>query len=127
VICSVLLSTIPVLSILGKGCIQGDRTIGWFQVAQSLESLENIAQELPTEILINLPWFLTLTASGGLFLPHIFERFYRVESARSQTKTGAGLGLAIAHGIVRLHAGTLTAQSEPDHEYSLSRHLTDCF
>jgi signal transduction histidine kinase len=49
-------------------------------------------------------------------IPHIFERFYRVESARSQTKTGAGLGLAIAHEIVRLHGGTLTAQSELDHE-----------
>lgn len=47
-------------------------------------------------------------------LPHLFERFYRVESARSQNTGGAGLGLAIAHEITRLHGGILTAQSTPN-------------
>ncbi|HAA30089.1 MAG TPA: two-component sensor histidine kinase [Cyanobacteria bacterium UBA8553] len=47
-------------------------------------------------------------------LPHLFERFYRVESARSQHTGGAGLGLAIAHEIARLHGGSLTVQSQPE-------------
>lgn len=46
-------------------------------------------------------------------LPHLFERFYRVECARSQNTGGAGLGLAIAHEIARLHGGSLTVQSKP--------------
>jgi len=45
-------------------------------------------------------------------LPHVFERFYRVEGARSRSTGGAGLGLAIAYEIVRLHSGSLTVESQ---------------
>ncbi len=45
-------------------------------------------------------------------LPHLFERFYRVESARDRATGGAGLGLAIAAEIVSLHGGTLTVTSK---------------
>jgi heavy metal sensor kinase len=44
-------------------------------------------------------------------LPHIFDRFYRGDPSRSRRAGGAGLGLAIASGIVRRHGGTIEAQS----------------
>ncbi|NJN58995.1 MAG: HAMP domain-containing protein [Leptolyngbyaceae cyanobacterium SL_5_9] len=49
-------------------------------------------------------------------LPHLFERFYRTDSARSQVHSGVGLGLAIAYEITRLHGGILSAESEPNQE-----------
>ncbi len=44
-------------------------------------------------------------------LPHIFERFYTVDKARSRQLGGAGLGLSIVKTIVEKHAGTIAASS----------------
>lgn len=44
-------------------------------------------------------------------LPHLFDRFYRVDPSRSRATGGAGLGLAIVHRLVRAHGGTVAATS----------------
>jgi heavy metal sensor kinase len=44
---------------------------------------------------------------------HIFERFYRVDPARSSSVEGAGLGLSLAKWIVERHQGRIDVQSEP--------------
>lgn len=47
-------------------------------------------------------------------LPHVFERFYRVEKSRDRATGGAGIGLAIVKTLVELGGGRVGAESAPD-------------
>ena len=46
-------------------------------------------------------------------LPHLFERFYRHEKARSRETGGTGLGLAISKKLAMIMGGDLTAENDP--------------
>ena len=48
---------------------------------------------------------------SSLDLPHVFDRFYRVEKSRNSDIGGSGLGLAITKNIIELHEGTIAAYS----------------
>jgi signal transduction histidine kinase len=47
-------------------------------------------------------------------LPHLFERFSRIEGARRRSHEGSGIGLALVHELVEMHGGKIRVDSEPN-------------
>lgn len=60
---------------------------------------------------------------GKRHLPRLFERFYRVDKARSRKLGGTGLGLAIVKHIVRAHGGRVSVESKPSEGSTFTIHL----
>ncbi len=56
-------------------------------------------------------------------LPRLFERFYRVDKARSRSVGGTGLGLSIVKHISRVHGGRVSVESEPGKGSTFSLHF----
>ena len=56
-------------------------------------------------------------------LPRLFERFYRVDKARSRQLGGTGLGLAIVKHVVQAHGGSISVESTPGEGSTFSIHL----
>jgi two-component system phosphate regulon sensor histidine kinase PhoR len=72
--------------------------------------------------------FIIAVADRGIgisqqHLPRLFERFYRVDKARSRKHGGTGLGLAIVKHIAQAHGGQVTVQSEPGMGSTFRIHL----
>jgi two-component system, OmpR family, sensor histidine kinase BaeS len=60
---------------------------------------------------------VSVTDTGGGIapehLPHVFERFYKVDASRAAESTGSGLGLSITKAIIERHGGTIHVTSQP--------------
>ena len=61
-------------------------------------------------------WLVVADTGAGIpaeSLPHLFERFYRVDKARARRQGGVGLGLALVRAIVQDHGGSVAVESAP--------------
>ena len=103
--------------------IQADFTL-FLQLLFNL--LENAIKHTPHGGSVQVGWSvadgrlrMTVSDTGSGIppehLPHIFDRFYRVDSARTSSEGGAGIGLSICRWITEAHGGTITAISHPGH------------
>ncbi len=90
-----------------------------------LNLLDNARRHTPTGGRITLgaktegAWLVAWISDTGIGinpqdLPHIFERFYRVDRSRNAASGGSGLGLAIIKALITAHGGTTWAQSTLD-------------
>ncbi|MEV5438874.1 HAMP domain-containing sensor histidine kinase [Streptomyces sp. NPDC052682] len=74
--------------------------------------------QVRVEVAVRAGTALVRVADSGPGIPpedqeRVFDRFYRVDKARSRDRGGSGLGLAVARSLVRAHGGTLEVASRP--------------
>ncbi|MFQ4140648.1 ATP-binding protein [Chlorogloeopsis sp. ULAP02] len=72
------------------------------EITVSLRSVENSVELVVRD---------TGTGIPAAELPHLFERFHRVQGARARTHEGSGIGLALVQELVRLHGGSVQVES----------------
>ena len=91
----------------------------------ALGSIDNAIKYTPAggdvrvELGENARFAIIKVSDTGIGIPqadiaHIFDRFYRVDKARSRETGGTGLGLSIVNQIVQLHGGQVSVQSVED-------------
>src|SRR4051812_41333547 len=68
---------------------------GWSESGQVVVQVADTGEGIPPE-----------------HLPHVFERFYRVDAARDRDHGGTGLGLSICQSVVDAHGGTISIESD---------------
>ena len=56
------------------------------------------------------------TGIPAVEMPRLFERFHRIENAQARTHEGSGIGLALVQELVKLHGGTISAESKAGRE-----------
>jgi heavy metal sensor kinase len=89
-----------------------------------LNLLDNAAKYTPSGGQVTVGWSAdgghvdlwvrdTGTGIASEHLPHIFDRFYRADKARSRAEGGAGLGLSICRWIAEAHGGSISVESAP--------------
>jgi two-component system heavy metal sensor histidine kinase CusS len=110
------------LRVDGEGMVTGDRLM----LRRALSNmLSNAINHTPKHGAVSVriatahgKTTLWIDNPGGMIapehLPHLFERFYRIDSSRKRSTEGAGLGLAITKSIVTAHGGTVRAESNDE-------------
>lgn len=109
------------LSVVGRGQVTGDRLM----IQRAISNLlSNALRHCPAGNNVSLliesgaqkTCLLVSNPGPGIeaqHLPHLFDRFYRVDSGRSRSQGSTGLGLAIVRSIMSLHQGVAQVASQP--------------